>query len=71
MHTVYKPSIKSKKGWEISLLLSRLDTYEHRLCNALLYGLSIFSAFANDDTAVVRINSFALPSVGHVQTPFL
>jgi len=33
--------------------------------------LSIFCAFANDDTAVERINCFASPSVGHVQTPFL
>ena len=37
----------------------------------VLHNVSIFCAFANGDTAVVRINSFAPPSVGHVQTPFL
>jgi len=33
--------------------------------------LSIFSALANNDTAVVRIKCFAPPNVGHVQTLFL
>ena len=30
-----------------------------------------FCALANDDTAVVKLSSFAPPSVGQVQTPFL
>ena len=33
--------------------------------------LSIFCAFANDDTAVVRLTCFAPQNVGHGQTPFL
>jgi len=33
-HCVHTKHKKSKKCWESVLLLSRLDTYWHRLCDA-------------------------------------